>query len=147
MLWSSVKNLALYIKWCVWIWCSRKWGWSVGHQGGHRPGRDSGWSWKVPGRRSIWSMSLRYYAVMQVTEKASPNRWSANWLPSPQLWAWTLKWQQLKAFQSYCTMSPLTVLWVVHKRQTKPFKCLFMYDWVTGLHHWANLWFYIWIML
>lgn len=30
--------------------------------------------WKVPGSSSIWSSGLRYYVVMQVTEKASSNR-------------------------------------------------------------------------
>lgn len=35
---------------------------------------DSESYWKVPSSSSIWSNGLRYYAVMQVTEKASSNR-------------------------------------------------------------------------
>ena len=64
--------------------------------------------WKVHSRCSIWPSGLRYYAVMQVTEKASPNHWFANWLPSQRPKHWTPKWQQLKPFNPIALCHPPT---------------------------------------
>lgn len=55
----------------MWKWVTS--GWSLPVRVG-----DSEPRCKVHGSSSIWSSGLSYYAVMQVTEKASSNRRSTN---------------------------------------------------------------------